>query len=215
MATISSDGSAVGAEGCEAWSLPELEGLGPVRVGDIETVHRDAHAQGYAEGRREGERQGYEEGIARATAELGSRVEAFTAMLRSIADPLAEVDAEVERSLVTVATAVASQLVAHELSVHPERVGAVVREALASLPLGSRAARVMLHPDDLDLVRAALEAQAYDGNLRLVEDASVGPGGCRVETDVSSIDATVHSRLETVITQVLGGERPAGAGEPG
>ncbi len=215
MVTSSSDRSAgAGAEGCQPWSLPELEGLGPVRVGDIEAVHRDAHAQGFAEGRREGERRGYEEGLARAAAELDPRIAEFAAMLRSLADPLAEVDAEVEHSLVTVATAVATQLVAHELSVHPERVGDVVREALASLPLGSRAARVMLHPDDLELVREALEAQAQEGNLRLVEDASVGRGGCRVQTDVSFIDATVEARLATVITQVLGGERPAGRGDP-
>jgi flagellar assembly protein FliH len=192
------------------WSVPDLDALGPVTVGDLEGVHGDAYAQGFQEGRRDGERRGHEEATARVEAELAPRVAHFAALARALGEPLEQVDEAVEHSLVALATAVARQLVHRELSLHPEQIVAVVRESMSALPLASRGARITLHPDDLALVRDALDFEAQEGNLRLLEDSSLTRGGCRVQTDVSLVDATVEARLESVITQVLGGERAGG-----
>jgi flagellar assembly protein FliH len=39
------------------------------------------------------------------------------------------------------------------------------------------------------------------------EDPLITRGGCKIDTDVSHIDATVENRLAAVIATVFGGER--------
>jgi flagellar assembly protein FliH len=42
---------------------------------------------------------------------------------------------------------------------------------------------------------------------RIVEDPLITRGGCKVDTEVSHIDATVENRLAAVIATLFGGER--------
>jgi flagellar assembly protein FliH len=41
----------------------------------------------------------------------------------------------------------------------------------------------------------------------MVEDPLITRGGCKVDTEVSYIDATVENRLAAVIATLFGGER--------
>ena len=128
-------------------------------------------------------------------------------LLGAFANPFEELDEGVEQQLAQLAMLVARQLVRRELKTDPGQVIAVVRAALAELPLASRDIRLALHPDDIGLVREALSMGEDEQRIRIVEDPVQSRGGCRVETDTSQIDASVESRLNAIIAQVLGGER--------
>ena len=65
-----------------------------------------------------------------------------------------------------------------------------------------------LSPQDFDLVRAELEADASYRGCRFVADPAVGVGGCRVDTPQGQIDATLATRWRRVIA-TLGAEHPA------
>ena len=79
------------------------------------------------------------------------------------------------------------------------------REALAVLPVSSRAVRVLLHPEDAELVREAYALGDGDLKWQVVEDPVIQHGGCKVLTETSQIDATVESRLNAVIWNSTGG----------
>jgi flagellar assembly protein FliH len=132
-------------------------------------------------------------------------------MVRGLDKPFEQLDETVEQQLAQLAMLVARQLVRRELKTEPEQVIAVVREALAALPVAARNVRLALHPDDAALVREAMSVDQGQ-QLQLVEDPVQTRGGCRVFTDTSQIDASVEARLNAVIARVMGGQR-SGDGE--
>jgi flagellar assembly protein FliH len=122
------------------------------------------------------------------------------------------------QEIVQLVKAVARQLVRRELKADPGEIMAVVREALGALPSATRSAQLKLHPEDAKLVREALalsEGDARGGGMpgaaertwRIIDDPTQPRGGCRVETETSLIDASLESRLNAVITRLLGGSR--------
>jgi len=64
-----------------------------------------------------------------------------------------------------------------------------------------------LHPEDAGLVRSALSLDEMSPPWKIVEDPLITRGGCKVDTEVSHIDATVENRLTAVIATLFGGER--------
>jgi len=57
----------------------------------------------------------------------------------------------------------------------------------------------VLNPLDAAIVEAQLADGLQSGGWRVVADASVAPGGCRIETGSGEIDATLSKRWERVI----------------
>lgn len=212
----------------ERWKLPLVSGstgddCTPTHsVATAQKSHDEVHdqiaGQAYAEGRAAGYEQGYaqgrEQGSAASDAEQQVLVARLEGIMKSLSEPLADLDEAVEEALVTLAIAIARQLIRRELRTNPGEVVAVVREAMAALPLASRNVHLYLHPDDATLVRKAMALESDTSLWTIVEDPVLTRGGCRVESDPSRIDASVESRLASVIAQVFGGERdgdqPAG-----
>ncbi|HYM28513.1 MAG TPA: FliH/SctL family protein, partial [Steroidobacteraceae bacterium] len=147
-------------------------------------------------------------------AELAARIERFDALLRQLAHPLRVLDDEVERSLLTLAVAIASQLTRRTLRAEPEQLIPIVRACLQQLPLGAREVRVRLHPDDAAVVREKLAAPAGEGAWQLVEDPLLTRGGCLIDSEHSRLDARLESRINALIAHALGDERAVARGLP-
>ncbi|MBR0564531.1 flagellar assembly protein FliH [Azoarcus sp. L1K30] len=180
-------------------SLPE--GFHFPTADEIERMHEDArsagHAEGFAEGHSAGQKAGYDAGYAEGKA----RAEAEAARLRELADELDQamerIDDEVADELLALSIEIARQVLQHTLAAHPDRVLDTIRAALQQLP--QTHAQIRLHPDDLALAREQLGEQVGHGNHRLVEDATIARGGCRVEASGAQIDATMETRWRRVL----------------
>lgn len=146
-------------------------------------------------------------GYAAGKSEAHAHVERLDALMRTFARPLEELDATVEEALVALAVAVARQIIRRELRTDEGEIVAVVREALALLPVGVREVRVHLHPDDARVVRALAQTSPQEQVWRIVEDPALARGGCRVESESSQIDARLETRIGAVVSRLLGGER--------
>jgi flagellar assembly protein FliH len=203
------------AEHVARWDLPSVSGRSiqarrPGKtVSEIEDVERRAYEEAFAKGR--------EAGLAAAKLEsdkqlkaLKAQVERMEAAIGHLAQPLAQVDAEVEQQLLTLALTIARQLVRRELKADPAQVIAIVRETVALLPAAARDVRVHLHPEDAAVVRERLAAPTADRAWTIVEDPVMTRGGCKVTTDTAVIDARVETRLNEVIAAMLGEERTGG-----
>jgi flagellar assembly protein FliH len=197
-----------------AWALPRVDGpvVGRRRLADLDELEREAWKQGHEEGRGEGRAAAAREQQHLAD-ELRVRVARLDAILALQAQPLAELDAAVYQQLAGLAGAIARQVVRRELRTQPEEIIAVIRECIGQLPAATRDVRIVLHPEDAKLVRERLAEPGQGRAWTLAEDPVVTRGGCRVETQYSSIDAQVEARLGAAISAVLGDERGAdGAG---
>lgn len=197
------------------WDMPSVSGRSiqarrPGKtVSEIEEVERRVHEEAFA--------KGHEAGLAAAKAEsdkqlklLQSQVARLESTLGQLAQPLAQVDAEVEQQLMTLALTIARQLVRRELKNDPAQVIAIVRETVGLLPAAARDVRVHLHPEDAAVVRERLAAPTADRAWTIVEDPVMTRGGCKVTTDTALIDARVETRLNEVIAAMLGEERGGG-----
>jgi len=171
----------------------------PLTAIQIEELHQQAREEGFAQGRREGLEAGKKD--------VRARVHELETLMQTLARPLEQVDAQIEEQLVQLALAVAKQLIRRELKTDPGQVLAVVREAMAALPLAARGVRLHMHPEDAGLVREMLALNDNERSWQIVEDPVLSRGGCKVSSDTSQIDASVERRLHTVIANVLGGQR--------
>lgn len=161
----------------------------------IEHIHQQAHEEGFQEGLRHGREQGYREGRERAQEEA-QRLNQF---LTQVGEALHQLDREMAQQMLDLALGIAKQMLRQALSVHPELVLQVVQEAINSLPQANQHPQLFLHPQDAELVRTYLDAELAHGHWRVVEDRQIEPGGFRLETAHSELDATLESRWQKVL----------------
>ena len=199
-------------ESYQAWRVPEVAGVraGRGAAGEKSKATRPVAPMDAAQieqARKEGFAKGHEEGLRAGQQETRKQVQHLEQLLVALQKPFAELDAAVEEQLSQLAMLVARHLVRRELKADPGQVIAVVREALANLPMTSRTVRLYLHPEDAQLVRESFSLNEDEAHIQVLDDPVQVRGGCRVQTDNSQIDATVETRLNALIAQVLGGER--------
>jgi flagellar assembly protein FliH len=161
----------------------------------------EVEAAAYAEGLQRGQADGYAEGQRAAQAETAR----LRALIEHIQRPLAHLDEEVERSLLDLACGIARRLVLAELQQSPEALLRVVREAMAVLPNYVRDVRLHVHPDDAEFLRERIAAPPEAQSFRVVPDAALARGDCRVITESSQLDLRLDTRLD-VVRANLGGE---------
>ena len=206
-----------GAATIERWSMPQVEGK--VIGRPIDERKAAAAAEAIARvAREQSEARGYEAGMAKAQAdmkaklaELDARIKRFDRLLQFMAQPLQELDEEVEKSLLQLTLSVGKQLARRELRVDPTQVIAIIRESLQELPTSAREPRVHLHPEDAAIVRERLTEPVSERAWTVVEDPTMSRGGCVIRTENSQIDARLESRISVVIANALGDERAEGA----
>jgi flagellar assembly protein FliH len=156
---------------------------------DAAAIH-GARQAGYQDGYRDGlvALDSFKQSFAaQMTAQLGALVGAFDAAF-------AQLESQIADSVAASATALARQVVRSELATRPELVATVASQAVEAVLLSAKHIRVHVHPDDLALVRqGAADALAARG-ARLLADAAVSRGGCRIESDLGRIDAGIETR---------------------
>ncbi|MEE4297463.1 MAG: flagellar assembly protein FliH [Wenzhouxiangella sp.] len=196
----------------QTWQLPDVRRAGPVTTPKPPSRHQTIHSaaqlerlqkQAWEEAHAAGRREGLEKGLAEGRDEVKHQVRILKSMIQSLQQPLAAIDTNVEQELTELAVAIARHVIDDELRTDPERILQLVPRAVADLPVGSRDVRVRVHPDDARLLQEHLPDGDGEATWKLVEDASVQRGGCRVETPQSSIDATLEKRIEAVVGRVF------------
>ncbi len=184
------------------WSAPDMSGAAPPHslptvsgLADLQAeAHKEAFAQGLAEGREAGR------------AEVRAQVEKLAGMFYDLARPFDALDGEVERELLTLAMALARQIVRRELKTDPTQIIGIIRDAIAALPVAAREVRVHLHPEDAAVVRQNLAPTESERAWAIVEDPVMARGGCQITTATSRIDARLETRLGAILNELMGTE---------
>jgi flagellar assembly protein FliH len=189
----------------QLWTAPDMSGPLPAKtmatVGGLVDLQAEAHKEAFEQGLAEGREAG--------RAEVRAQVERLSGMFYDLAKPFEVLDAEVERELLTLAMALARQIVRRELKADPTQIIGIIREAIAALPVAAREVRVHLHPEDAAVVREHLAPTENERAWAMVEDPVMARGGCQITSATSRIDARLESRVGAILSELLGTERHA------
>ena len=156
---------------------------------DIEAIRNEAY------------RLGTEEGKKQALLEFSSAIQAFTDCCSAVDGLRAEILEESREEMINLIVAVAEKIILEELKTGRNTIAQVLEESLqAAIP--SKEFHVILNPEDLRL--AAQHKPRLLATIRglhslvLKTDPRITIGGCRLESDICEVDATVETRLATV-----------------
>jgi flagellar assembly protein FliH len=193
------------AADAELWAAPD--------VGDTPPPQKKPTVSGLADLQEEAYKEAFEQGLAEGReagrVQVRAQVEQLAGMFYDLAKPFEELDAEVERELLSLAMALARQIVRRELKADPTQIIGIIREAIAALPVAARDVRVHLHPEDAAVVRQNLAPTENERAWGIIEDPVMARGGCQITTATSRIDARLETRLGAIVSELMGTERQA------
>jgi len=150
-----------------------------------------------AEAQKEAERlrtQAFAEGRERGLA-------AVTELLVTARASAARAQRNVESDLRSLAVHIAERILERELGINPETVVDIAAAALrqAGAP---RDVLLRVHPDDLKALERGrprlLERCARAQSVQFRADATLGRGGCIVETELGTVDARLPVQLDAI-----------------
>lgn len=180
-----------------AWMPGEFAPTGEAPAPPPETDADTADAR-VAQARQSGYQDGYRDGLAALDSFKQSFAQQMSerigALLRGFDEEFAGLEQQMAAAVAQTATLLARQVVREELSLDPQRIARVAQEALSVLLSSARQVTLRVHPDDEPLVRAGAGDALAVRSARLVADAGIARGGCRVEADIGAVDATVQTR---------------------
>jgi flagellar assembly protein FliH len=213
-----------GVSGFDVWSLPSfdphvpepepepepeppemeevpLDEVQPLTLEELESIRQEAYNEGFATGEKEGFHSTTLKVRQEAEVALTAKIAGLEQLMSHLFEPIAEQDSQIEKSLVDLVQHITKQVIQRELAIDSSQIESVMREALKLLPLGVGNVRLYINPQDFEQVKALRER--HEETWRIVEDEALLPGGCRVETEHSRIDATVETRVARVMDKLF------------
>lgn len=177
------------------WQAPEVDDSRHLKPADIEEARKLAWEQGYQDG--------YAAGADSGAKDVAHDVAHLDEILGALASPFDDLDDSVSEGLVALVIAIAGQLVRREIQIDPGHVISVVREGLASLPVAERDIRIIVHPQDAELIRSRLDVDEKEQSWSLQPDPMMERGSCRLVAESAQIDGTLDTRLRRLVAKMI------------
>jgi len=177
-----------------------LEEVQPLTLEELESIRQEAYNEGFATGEKEGFHSTTLKVRQEAEVALSAKLQALEQLMVNLFEPIAEQDTQIEKTLVELVKHITRQVIQRELAMDSTQIEHVMREALKLLPLGVGDVRLYVNPQDFEQVKSLRER--HEESWRIVEDEALLPGGCRVETEHSRIDASVETRIAQAMDQL-------------
>lgn len=159
--------------------------------------------EAYARGRRDA--------MSTAAAKLESSAQALATALADLDQLRTRMAQNSRDDMLRLVMAIAEQVIHREVSMHPDIINQVIAEAL-KVSVRADHYRIKVNPADLAAVNEhkPLFMASISGltNLMVEADAAVTAGGCKIESDLGAVDATLETQLEAIRRALQ--EPPAG-----
>lgn len=177
----------------------------------LEKSRQEGFQKGFAEGLAKGEADAKAAHEAKVRSEVSGRLASLGEALRTAAAQLAEKRdhwlSEWEKRCLHLACAIASRIVRRQVAIDRQTVQRIVTETL-SLVGQCPEVTLFLHPGDAQSMGNQDQPWGATartiGEIKIVADASIHPGGCRLETRFGSIDADLNTQLARIERELAG-----------
>lgn len=191
---------------------PDEPEVKPFTVEELEQIRAEAYNEGFATGERDGFHSGQLKAQQEAKTRTDARLAELEAVMAQLLEPMKQQDEQIEDMLLQLLESMVRQVIQRELQSDSSQIAQVLRGALKALPMGADNIRIYLNPADFEAVKHIRER--HEENWRLLEDDQLLPGGCRVETEHSQVDASRETRLQQIIEQLYEQQREQRAHPP-
>lgn len=169
---------------------------------EMEALHQQAYQDAFGEGQKAGFEQGFEQGLSEGRQAAAVEVQHLTSMLSALDQSRLDFEAEMADVVLDLALALLQQMLRQALPVRQDVLVPLIREALASLPQVNQHPRILVNPENGSVLRELLSADVAHFGLRIIDDANIHPGGCKIESGSSEIDATIETRWGRLLTSL-------------
>ena len=198
----------------EQWDFGAVDSRALLLAAQAKSQQQAAERAQDDSARQEGFAQGFEQGRAHATLEAQRQMSDLIAeqgqaaarqwaqLFESAQAQLAEAEQAMAQGVLELACEVARQVLRRELSINPQTLVPVLREALGLLLADGKSAVVRLNPNDKEALAPTLETEFADLALTLVADAAIAPGGCIAESAGTVVDATLPKRWTRAVANL-------------
>ncbi len=167
-----------------------------------DAIRQEGYAEGFAQGHAQATLEGQKQIDDYITNQGTEAANNFAGLFESAQSGLANAEQMIACELLELACDLARQIVRHELSINPNALQPVVREALGLLVAESKSVLVRLNPLDLEILDGVVREEFPGLALTLTGDASVTRGGCLVESNGTVVDGTLEKRWTQAIASL-------------
>lgn len=165
---------------------------------------KEGHQQGLEQGMKQGHEQGLETGIAEGQRLIEEQVLRWQGLYDKLREPLYEVNVEVEKQLVELAVYLAQTVIDVEIKTNKEVIINTIRQSVLALPHGDSECVISVNPQDLSLITDYFgEQEIEDRGWHLKADANITQGGCIIDSQRSSIDSNIKTRVRQIFERFM------------
>lgn len=162
----------------------------------------DAYAEGFAQGQAQTALE-WQRRMDEYTAQQGQEAaQRMQSALQTLEASLIDMQQHMAQQVLELACDIARQVVRQELSVNPNALLPVVREAVGMLVTEGRPATVRLNPEDMEAMAQPLREEINAPGVQWMADAAVPAGGCMVESAGTVVDGSIDKRWQRAIASL-------------
>lgn len=213
----------------EAASVEEnpVEKLKLPTASELQTIRDDAFSEGYDNGYKEGltngKKQGHDEafplgkeegfkkgeseGLAKGETaaqkksdqELQKISDVWQGLMAKLEQSILDSQPDLQKTMVQMMVQICRNVIGEELTLNPEHIGNIVKQALSALPPESHHINVILNQSDVDVLSALPSKPLED--ISITASNEVLAGGCKVETKFSYVDFSLTGRFQNQLEQ--------------
>lgn len=158
-----------------------------------EEIENQAREKGYKDGHEKGQKEGFKE--------ITSLMESLSDAITSLMNTRQELFQQSEKEMINLVSLVAAEIVYREIKQDEKIIADVLRNALKEVHSKQKVV-IRLNPSDMEVARnfgkELIEKIDSVEGIKLKSDSAITEGGCIVETNIGSLDATVETRLRAV-----------------
>ena len=198
----------------EHWNFGAVDTAALKLAAQVKAVEKATDQVKDDELKQAGYAEGFIQGHAQATLESQRQISEFIAnqgqeaaqhfgqIFVAVQSQLADAEQVMARGVLELACELARQVLRHELSVNPNALQSVIREALGLLVAENKSALVRLNPLDLEVLEEVLRTEFSTLSLTLLADTAVTRGGCLIESAGTVVDGTLEKRWMRAIANL-------------
>jgi flagellar assembly protein FliH len=207
------------------YETPEVEeDIKPLTAADIEAIRVAAYNEGLALGKQEGydvgldkgkqegleqgmsegKEQGLADGMLAGQGQIDELARSWQCIIEQVANPLAQVNQELEKELVILATKLARAVIKVEITTQNNVLISAISEGIKVLPIQESQYQLQMNPIDVAMVKGHFGDEVIaEKKWILIENLAIERGGCEISTQNNAVDMSIGRRSTDVFTQFL------------
>ncbi len=164
-------------------------------VPDIDAIRAEAYEQG-----KQDALQGNKETEKTQQSELRQTIEAFTHACIEVENLHEEILEQSRGDMINLVIALSRKIIGREVATGRDVIANTLKKAI-ELAMKNNAYDIWLNPDDLatieKMVPDLISSVQQLNHISLKTDQEILRGGCRLDSDTCTVDATIEAQLET------------------